>query len=239
MPTDNNSEKEKGKRSEEVAQWYFRLNGFFCLPSYIVHKDWIADKPRTEADLIAVRMSGTKEYINNERLEDDNIIQTACKGSGTGIFKHLFALVEVKSGECKINGPWSNKNEENIHRAVARMGFANDNQIEDIAQCIYNELRWEGKDFIVQYFCIGKWRNKELASKPELVQITFDQIADFLYCRFYKFPEKIPAWPILDEQWPGFGGGFAHWFDARRHNSEITEELCRKAVINYIYTGKL
>ena len=44
--------KEIGNR----ADWYFRLNGLFCLPAYIIHKAYMSEKPRTEADIIVFRL---------------------------------------------------------------------------------------------------------------------------------------------------------------------------------------
>ena len=32
-------DRERGKRAEEVTEWYFRLNGFFLIPGFIVHPD--------------------------------------------------------------------------------------------------------------------------------------------------------------------------------------------------------
>lgn len=34
---------EVGRRAEEVAQWYFRLNGFLMIPSFVLHPD--CEKP--------------------------------------------------------------------------------------------------------------------------------------------------------------------------------------------------
>ena len=228
-----NADADKGNRAEDVANWYFRLNGFFCLPAYIVHKDWRAEHPRTEADIIAVRFSQTKECIANKRLKDDKIILDACRSNGQ--FKNLFALVEVKSGKCQINGPWSRPEEKNIQIAIKRMGFAGDDQIDPIAKSLYEDLRWEDENFIVQYFCIGKYIDEVLQSeKNKLVQITFNEIASFFYARFQNFPQKIPICPEK-LQWPGFGKAFASWFNKMGNN--ISNELCQKAVMNFINTG--
>jgi len=53
----------KGERAEQVANWYFRLNGFLSIPGFIVHPDIQRPYPRTEADLIAVRFPYSKEKI--------------------------------------------------------------------------------------------------------------------------------------------------------------------------------
>ena len=62
-----------GRRAEDVASWYFRLNGFLSLPSFVVHldqdeaeisNDGAPRYQRTEADLIGVRFVDSKEIIN-------------------------------------------------------------------------------------------------------------------------------------------------------------------------------
>jgi len=229
--------RERGNRAEEVANWYFRLNGCFLLPGYVVHPDYEAPAPRTEADLIAVRMRHTSERIGGRRLYDDDIIRQAAKANGAS--RHLFALVEVKAGQCAINGPWSRPEAGNMRRAIARMGFANDGQAKAIADSLYRDLRWEGDEFVVQYFCVGKRSNRDLDGRGGVIQILFSDIASFLHGRFMAFPEKIPTCPAVELQWPGFGHDYAYWADARRHVRDFTPESSRRAVQHYIDTGSL
>lgn len=42
----------KSERAEEVANWFFRLNGFLSIPNFIVHPDTVSRHPRTEADYL-------------------------------------------------------------------------------------------------------------------------------------------------------------------------------------------
>ena len=114
-----------GMRAEEVASWYFRLNGFLSLPGFVVHldqdkaevgADGIARYQRTEADLIAVRFLESREIINSfggkrEMHDDQKLLDLYGAGENK---QALFIVVEVKSGLCKMNGPWTNSNKKNI-----------------------------------------------------------------------------------------------------------------------------
>ena len=74
MPTDTRTEeekkqdKEKGNRAEEVAQWYFRLNGFMSIPGFVVHPDQPRNFARTDADLLGVRFPFSSEILDNKNM---------------------------------------------------------------------------------------------------------------------------------------------------------------------------
>ena len=40
---------ERGRRAEDIASWYFRLNGFLAISGFIVHPDQRRQFARTEA----------------------------------------------------------------------------------------------------------------------------------------------------------------------------------------------
>ena len=65
---------ERGIRAEQIASWYFRLNGFLSIPGFIVHPDQVREYPRTEADLIAVRFSLSQEIIAGRPMVDDALL---------------------------------------------------------------------------------------------------------------------------------------------------------------------
>lgn len=245
----------RGRRAEEVVEWYFRLNGVFLIHGFIVHPDRPCQKPRTEADFLGIRLKDSNEGIwrrsKNERfrdgtnrisMTDDNFI-THASSVGT-VKKHLVVMVEVKAGKCSINGPWSDiieSNKElgqsNMERALSRVGFGNRTEINKAAEAMYENLRYEGSNFIVQYFAIGQTKSQELEKKyPKLVQISFDQIAIFLRDRFNNFPEKIPENRNIT-LWRGFGDSFRLWFESNGYSRSPSIEACQNALKRYIDTG--
>jgi hypothetical protein len=248
--------RERGKRAEEVAEWYFRLNGFFLIHGFIVHPDRQRLKPRTEADLLGIRLKESSEGVwrtskgdhfrpgvNRTSMTDDALI-TKASMDGT-VKKHLIAMVEVKAGKCSINGPWSDIDERdqqlggsNMERALSRVGFGNKTEISTAALSMYESLRYQGANFIVQYFSVGKYVSAELDTKyPKLVQITYDQIAIFLRDRFNGFPEKIPHERDIS-LWEGFGDSFRWWFESNGYRKSPSVDACKSAVSRYIEKGK-
>lgn len=203
----------RGVRAEEVAHWYFRLNGFLSIPGFIIHPDREQRYPYTEADLIAVRFPYSLEILSDRTMKDDQVLLELNRlPQDSHPTRTIFVLVEVKTDLCRINGPWSNSERGNMQRVIRRLGFAAPDHIEEIAQKMYDDLRWENEHFVLQYVAVGSRFNDGLqVNYPKLVQITFEQIADFLYDRFLNFPEKLPTGPI-HEQWPDFGRYYGEKF---------------------------
>ena len=82
---------------ERLAYWYFRLNGFFTTENFIVHPDQGRDQ-RTDADLLVVRFAHRAE--NLQRPMEDDLRVVSCNTFANVI------IAEVKTGECRLNGPW-------------------------------------------------------------------------------------------------------------------------------------
>jgi len=219
----------RGKRAEEVASWYFRLNGFLSIPGFVVHPDVVRRNPMTEADLIAVRFPYSQELIAGRVMVDDPRLTNL--GSDSQV---LFRLVEVKTDLCNINGPWSNERDGNMQRVIRRLGFARPDDVPPIATAMYQDLRWQDANHILQYITVGERVNDGRQRQyPKLVQITWPEIAGFLFERFSRFPEKLSAdRRLIHEQWPAFGRRYGRVF--RRMKSV---EDSRQYLSQYIRDG--
>jgi hypothetical protein len=218
----------RSERAEQVASWYFRLNGFLSIPGFIVHPDRRQRFPLTEADLLGVRFPHSVEEINNNQMPDDPLLTRFAERD-----RILFVLVEVKTDLCNINGPWSAKNEGNMQRVIRRLGFDREASIGAIADHMYDTLRWENDSHVLQYVAVGKRTNPGLQKKyKKLAQVTWDQISDFLFSRFHMFPEKLPNGNPVHLQWPDFGRGYGVAFP-----NIHSEADSRAAVWNYIDLG--
>ena len=151
----------------------------------------------------------------------------------------LFILVEVKAGLCNMNGPWTSRESENMQRVIRRLGFAiDDEHVEQIASALYERGRYEDDYYVLQYICIGAEINRDVnASCPDVVQINWTEIGNFLIQRFSSFPEKMPS-GHAHEQWPDFGKKFVKWFQTER-NSQFQGSISPGAIGRYVSTGSL
>ena len=166
---------------------------------------------------------------DDQPMVDDPLL--TCLASTT---QTLFLLVEVKTDLCNINGPWSERATGNMQRVIRRLGFADPNLAEKIADDMYSHLRWEDDSTVLQYIAIGKRANDgRQRTYPQLKQIVWEQIANFLFDRFQQFPEKLPSdGRTVHEQWPDFGRAFG-----RRFRKMDGQRDARKFVWDYIDQG--
>jgi hypothetical protein len=67
--------------SESLTYWYFRLNGFFTIPNFVVHPDR-GSKQRTEVDVFGIRLPNRHELLANP-MEDDGVLWRAVKLGGS------------------------------------------------------------------------------------------------------------------------------------------------------------
>lgn len=195
----------RGKRAEDVAQWYFRLNGFLLIPAFVVHPDREERYARTDADILGVRFPYSSERIGARTMDDDpRLVAMANPPQAT------LVMAEAKStGGSSINGPWTTRERGNMQRAIRRLGFATESMVEEIAETMYTSLRWENSSYVLQYICIAEMPSSDYARRYEkLVQVTWNDIADFLFARFKAFPEKLPTGETVHRQWPRFGRKF-------------------------------
>jgi hypothetical protein len=221
----------KGERAEEVAGWYFRLNGFLSIPSFIVHPDQVSRYPLGEADYIAVRFPNSNEKIGERFMDDDPIFKLQTK--------ILFVIVEIKANQiCSINGPFNDRKHGNMQRVIRRLGFACEEDLDSIAEQVYRECYWENKEFSLQYVSIGNKKNDQIAPvKPKWAQVTWDDVGEFFFERFKKFPEKLPiTGNLVHHQWPNFG---------RKYGEAILSQSIKKqkdsvnVINNYIENGNI
>lgn len=201
-PHREDTSNERGQRAEEVANWYFRLNGFLQIPGFVLHSDE-ARRQISDADIVGVRFPYSGESLRGIRMIDDRWVQQLSSPR-----KILFVIAEVKAKGCKLNGSWTNDMQGGMERVIDRIGFAPEAMTAEIAKSMYDTLNWENSDFCMQYVTIGSQKNHDLRRFPKLVQLTWEDIAAFLFERFHGFG----AIKGVHNQWPPFGQHFAREF---------------------------
>jgi hypothetical protein len=171
-------------------------------------------------------------------MVDDRILTDIDK---TG-HRTVFVLVEVKADLCDINGPWSDPQEGNMNRVICRLGFSDSTIVDAVAAQMYDSARWEDERYVLQYICVGKRKNDGRQRQfPDLLQIDWSEIANFLWERFKDFPEKLPDGQPVHAQWPEFGRKYGEWFASEFVHSHEDEHHHRarslSAIAHYIKAG--
>ncbi|MBM2295041.1 hypothetical protein JQX09_24280 [Sulfitobacter pseudonitzschiae] len=177
-----------GLTTEKVAYWYFRLNGYLQMENFIVHPDRGKGGQRTDADLIGVRFPHRAERLIGDpgNIMSDDVGPLGLQGNWIDV-----VLVEVKtSGPCKLNGPWTNQDAENVQRVLAAVGCFPTSRLDEIAESIYDEGIFEDAEQMlrVRLIALAATESEELRDEfPRVVQLNWNSVLSFIGNRLYDY----------------------------------------------------
>lgn len=185
---------------EKVAYWYFRLNGFFQIENFVVHPERRGGQ-RTDADLLAVRFP-----FRAERLFDDPNDVMADDVHRLALTDHLIDVVmaEVKTNDpCTLNGPWTRRDAQNVHRILAAIGCLSPDCIEAAAAEIYQAgLHVSDPMLRIRLVAVGRDRGEELAEAyPDVTQVIWAELLAFVWDRLHRYRRQ----KTQVDQWDAVG----------------------------------
>jgi len=176
---------------EDLAYWYFRLNGFLTIKNFVVHPDK-GRRQRTDVDIIACRFPYRAELITQPMIDDSRLINTDQR--------ILIYLAEAKQRTCNLNGPWTDKDQRNMQLVLKALGVFPQDEIEGIANCLYASGIFKNNNYHISLLCLGSQENRERKkSFPEVPQITWKHVLEFIYQRFSDYREQKVNHPQWDQ----------------------------------------
>lgn len=163
---------------EELAYWYCRLNGFFLLQNFVIHRKGNERYP-TDCDLLGVRMPFVFEEIGGRPEDWDSFLFDKFD-----ITKILGIYVEVKTGAYNNDHLF---NRQYLKYAVERMGTINDVEAEidtiDNNPITLLENRTQiGKILIAQ--------NAPRRPYDKFVYISISHVIEFITARINRYPSE-------------------------------------------------
>lgn len=200
-------------KAEQLTYWYLRLNGFLTIPGFVVHPDRGRNQ-ETDVDLIGVRFPYRAENLVRP-MEDDSRFTAVDQ-------KTLVALVEVKAGAMQLNGPWTDKERNNMRRVLCAIGPLPLEETQHAARGLYKVGFYESQLYQVMLICIGSRCSKDLAaSHPAVQQITWREILRFIYDRFRAYRNEKRS----HGQWDQDGQNLWRIADASPSYEEFSEAV--------------
>ena len=164
-------------KTEQVAYWFFRLNGCMNIVNFLVHHER-RRREGTDVDILAVRFPHRQELaMSNEPMRDHPVFDS------DGRIDVIIA--EVKTGLCRLNGPWVDPDKQNIHRVLYAVGAFDGDQVPAVAEALYEHQFYADDQFRVRLFTLGREMNLELSS--QVVQLTWEDVLTFIYERLKKY----------------------------------------------------
>lgn len=170
--------------SERLAFWFLRLNGFLTIPNFVVHPEGPdeagAYPQQTDVDVLGIRFPYRAE--NRRRPMPDFEVFARER-------RPLVVLSEVKTGQCGLNGPWTNPARENMQKVLLAGGFRPSEQVDEMAQSLYSTGVWQDDGLCIRIVCFGERWNAGLArSHREVPQLLWRrEVLPFVFERFYEY----------------------------------------------------
>ncbi len=183
--------------SEDVAYWFFRLNGCLTTTNFIPHKP-DGSGAYTDGDVIAVRFPYRVELDESTlgALEDHNLFQQRAREN-----RIQFFLVEVKFGDTRprLNEPWW-KGPTVLEKFLKSFGLFPSNQIDEVTSQLLIKWRYVNNLFDVRIIIVSKYRISPTQHMPLPLeqQITWQKdVLPFIWTRFRKYSQQKsyhPQW---------------------------------------------
>lgn len=181
--------------AEELAYWYFRLNGFFLIRNFVHHS--VGREDGADSDLLGLRLRATAEKIysrSDERFVDlpwdQNHSTIKNLQNEAGSWKHDVAvIVEIKGGEQ--TDPGNAFNATRLRAALHRLGFENAfSHFDALAAARETPI---GEWRVLKFLCCRKPQIGEIAS-PLFHTIYLEDAMAFIKHRFESYPKKRSDW---------------------------------------------
>ena len=177
-------QKNRAERFEIFVTWYLRFNGYFTVPSFVVHA---GDDPTrisgdtignlTEIDTIAVRLPYSREGSGTPFQPDPDVVDEGAKNRFDAI------VAEVKSGDSNSpNKAWRNHETQHIEYLLRFLGWhKEDPEIKEAADRLAKSYTLEEPkpNLRIRYIVFAKSPDSSWSAKG-VKYITFDHCIEFL-----------------------------------------------------------
>lgn len=167
--------------TEEHSYWYLRLNGFFLLDNFVIHKSSEVDYT-SDADLLAIRTPFVYEEIGGQEKDwDKNLLNLFNSKALIGI------VCQVKGGaiiaEKLFRGPY-------LSYSLQRLGLTA--QIGEIIEQLTKRPIATFQNELGQLCQIGKLliTRDLIKNETNFIQISLDDVYAFLQQRIKDYPKE-------------------------------------------------
>ena len=180
--------------AEEFAYWYFRLNGFFALTNFVVHRGGKIGQSG-DVDLVAVRPPFTFEPIGGQPEDLDERLTRVLD-----FRKTIGVICEVKTGDYN---PAKLFPAGKLEYAIGRLGLVPRTSIAEVAIGLSGAPIFPARDVVFTKVLITKiWKRDHDESHG--LRLPLDVVKAFLSARVARYPiEKYNARML-------FGGVFQY-----------------------------
>lgn len=165
----------ESKRREAVTSWYFRLNGCFVLPNYLLHREGGGGQ-LTEFDLLAVRFPYRSEMASSNIPMCDDAMFSA------SVVPTLF-IVECTRGRCKLNNLWRHSDAGKVSDLLDAVGITTHEERNAAVADLLNRHSFDGASCAIKVIAVGSTINSGL----NVEQVTWPHTLKFIHRRLNEY----------------------------------------------------
>jgi hypothetical protein len=164
---------------ETMAYWYFRLNGFFPLKNFVIHRTENIKYP-SDCDVLAIRPPHVYEPIGGNQHDWDQRITASIDFSKT-----IGIVCEVKTGHYTSDTLFPT---QSMEYCIGRLGLFPRDSVgrvsSDLNGCAYKVFP---NNTAIAKVLIS---NRNQRERNDFIQISLDEIEMFLKARIEHYPKE-------------------------------------------------
>ena len=200
-------------KTDDLAYWFFRLNGFLSNVNFVVHSDRKGETG-TDADILGVRFPYRAELFERPMPDYSEFTKFTSRP--------YIAIAEVKRGLCNLNGPWTSPERRNIQRVLRAIGVLPLEDVNFVAEKLYEQGCYKSSELYLSLICVGETSNPDVKNKFPLVpQILWSDIKLFIYQRFRNY-RNVKTW---HQHWDENGHNLWNLFESSRDEQSFTSNI--------------
>jgi hypothetical protein len=163
---------------EEIAYWYLRMNGFFPITNFVIHRSSEV-RNTSDCDILAIRLPHVYEEIGGNPGDWDKELV-----DGLG-FAHIIGLIcEVKTGDYKLEEIFR---PEYVKYSLGRLGLIPREMISGFAEKFFDTalLETEEGHLICKLLIANIQKDSQVFFNKSL-----NSAVDFIENRILKYPKE-------------------------------------------------
>lgn len=138
--------------AEEMSYWYLRLNGFFLIDDYVLHRKGLNKEQSSDCDIIGIKLANSKESIDGHNYIDYDKLLFGDLNEN----ENVAIICEVKSGDYNKKDLFKI---EKIKYCLKRFGLLDERNNKDIIDNVVNKNIYKIRDFYVLKLLISQKSN--------------------------------------------------------------------------------
>jgi hypothetical protein len=108
-------------------------------------------------------------------------------------------FVEIKTGPCHFNGPWTRREDQNLQRVLAAVGLVDPAELADASGALYEVGCYGTTSLDIVLVALGNEVDESLQSRlPRARQVTWDAVLRFIFHRFTIYRARKAHHPQWD-----------------------------------------